>query len=532
MAVRQEANLSGLEALLDSRERARQAAQSSFSGGQTYDQLEAEFREEWAIASVLVRVGNTGRAEASGVRVSSDSGGTQDSPRSRRITMGTDEAKAAGEALRSASDGTTPLTSGLGTRMSVMTGTSPPSPISPRALSDKWRASTGRHDLTPRELELLRNIMNTPVSQRPPSGARQASTISSSSSIPSIRPSGSSKTITGSATVRHIPKLSAPERSTSRVRLPSPSDSPFIIESGTFPSPNTASALAAPESQKGQKGFAGFKDFLRTMSAKSNVPSSPSARRLNFMASPSSPAFPAKSPLIPGSSPQPSIESAMQATPGLSDRQKKRTSVRNIFRSSSGDWSGLVKGETKSEPPVPPLGGRPSQPNLGLVKQISPKRRISMKQKQKQEVPLPPLDPVPADDRTIGPSQNQGRKSRIIGLGWPEIEDGLPTGSSSAASTPPRPPPIRRSTTSDKETTAAAQGYAHVKDGTEYSTWSKLPEPDVDGKQQQPRAPSAQSDDFTVVLTPENLPRMLEYVQDCEKTLGVWKTRARSLLSE
>jgi hypothetical protein len=155
-----------------------------------------------------------------------------------------------------------------------------------------------------------------------------------------------------------------------------------------------------------------------------------------------------------------------------------------------------------------------------------------MKQKQKQEVPLPPLDPVPADDRTIRPSQNQGRKSRIIGLGWPEIEDGLPTGSSSAASTPPRPPPIRRSTTSDKETTAAAQGYAHVKDGTEYSTWSKLPEPDVDGSQQQPRAPSAQSDDFTVVLTPENLPRMLEYVQDCEKTLGVWKTRARSLLSE
>jgi hypothetical protein len=307
--------------LLDCREQARQRAEASSPGGRTFDRLEQDFKEEWAIASVLVRVGNTGRADAGGgsARVSSDSAATQDSPRTRRITMANDEARAAGEALRSASDGTTHV------RVSPLTDRSAPSPspISPpRALTEKWRASTGRHDLTPRELELLRNIMNTPVSQRPSSGARQASTISSLSSIPSVRASESSKTILGSATVRHVSKSTASDRSVSRVRLPSPSDSSFIIESGSFPSPNTASALAVPKGHRGQKtGFAGFKDFLRTMSIKGNVPSSPSGRRLNFMSSsPTSPTFPVKSPLLPGSSPQPSIESALQQTPGLTDR--------------------------------------------------------------------------------------------------------------------------------------------------------------------------------------------------------------------
>jgi hypothetical protein len=153
--------------------------------------------------------------------------------------------------------------------------------------------------------------------------------------------------------------------------------------------------------------------------------------------------------------------------------------------------------------------------------------------KKKMKSPEITSAPTILDDRTIRPSQNQGRKSRIIGLGWPELEDGSTTGPSSTTSTPPRPPPIRRSTTSDKEATAAAQAYesGHVKDGTEFSTWSKLPPPEEDGQQQKPRTASAQSDEFTVVLTPENLPRMLEYVQECEKTLSVWKNRAKSLLS-
>lgn len=490
----------------------------------TFEKLNHEFRDEWAIASVLVRVGNTGRAE-SGARVSSDSA-DHSSPRTRRITMASDEAAAAGDMLRSASDGTAPISSNGVFRSS--TPANPSSPLSPpRAMADRWRASTGRHDLTPRELELLRNIMNTPVSQRPSSSARQASTISSSSSS-GIRASDSSKTIMASATLRQPSKSTNSDRSVSRVRLPSPNDSPFIIPSGSFPSPNTASALANPNKPK---GFAGFKDFLRSMSVKPSFPSSPSTRRLNFLSSPTSPSFPNKSPLHPTQSPQPptpspqpSIESPIQSPPGLNDRQKKRTSVRNIFRSSSGDWSGLVNKDKIKKPESPALSRQPSQAILvrskSKSKQSSPRRELSIKTAY-EETP-PPIEPpiLPADDRTVRPGAG-GRKSRIIGLGWPELEDGLPP----STLTPPRPGPMRRSTTSDKD--AITEG--HGKEGTAYSTWSDMNENQE--QDQKVRTASAQSGDFTVVLTPENLPRMLEYVQDCEKTLGRWRKRAEGFLA-
>ena len=440
--------------------------------------------------------------------------------------MASDEAAAAGDMLRSASDGTAPISSSGAFRSSTPANAS--SPMSPpRAMAERWRASTGRHDLTPRELELLRNIINTPVSQRPSSSARQASTISSSSSH-GFRAYDSSKTIVAAATLRQPSKSTNSDRSVSHVRLPSPNDSPFIIPSGSFPSPNTASALANPNKPK---GFAGFKDFLRSMSVKPSFPSSPSTRRLNFLGSPTSPSFPMKSPLQPAPgpqpptpSPQPSIESPVQSPPGLNDRQKKRTSVRNIFRSSSGDWSGLInRDKDKKSDSEPPLSRQPSQPILmrskSKTKQSSPRRKLSIKTAYKD--PPPPIEStsLPVDDRTVRPSQMGGRKSRIIGLGWPELEDGLPP----STLTPPRPGPMRRSTTSDKE--AISEG--HKKEETAYSTWSDL----YEGQEQKVRTASAQSDDFTVVLTPENLPRMLEYVQDCEKTLGRWRKRAEVFLA-
>jgi hypothetical protein len=94
---------------------------------------------------------------------------------------------------------------------------------------------------------------------------------------------------------------------------------------------------------------------------------------------------------------------------------------------------------------------------------------------------------------------------------------------------------MRRSTTSDKDTVnPAAPG--HLKEGTAYSTWSDLPDHsqgnvgEEQEREQKVRAASAQSDEITVVLTPENLPRMLEYVQECEKTLGRWRRRAEEFL--
>jgi hypothetical protein len=144
---------------------------------------------------------------------------------------------------------------------------------------------------------------------------------------------------------------------------------------------------------------------------------------------------------------------------------------------------------------------------------------LSIKTAYKEPAPAIESPILPVDDRTVPPRQMGGRKSRIIGLGWPELEDGLPP----STLTPPRPGPMRRSTTSDKE--AIAEG--HKKEETAYSTWSDLHE----GQEQKVRTASAQSDDFTVVLTPENLPRMLEYVQDCEKTLGRWRKRAEVFLA-
>jgi len=512
---------SGLEALLDERDQARLNVEASGSEASvtTFERLNDDFKDEWAIASVLVRVGNTGRAE-SAARVSSDSA-DHSSPRTRRITMASDEAAAAGDILRSASDGTPPIS----TSARLSTPADPSSPMSPpRGLSDRWRASTGRHDLTPRELELLRNIMNTPVSQRPTSSARQASTMSSASSL-GFRASDSSKTIIAAATIRHASKSTSSDRSVSRVKLPSPSDSPFIIPAGSFPSPNTASALANPNKPK---GFAGFKDFLRSMSVKPSFPSSPSVRRLNFLTSPTSPKFPGQSPLPAVPSPLPSVESPVQSPSGLTDRQKKRTSVRNIFRSSSGDWSGLVnKDKEKNTESTPPLSRQPSQPVLtrskSKSKQSSPMRRISLRTAQTE--PSTPAESPRGlvDDKTVRPSQMQNRKSRIIGLGWPELDDGLPP----STLTPPRPGPMRRSTTSDKEAVGAPTANRHEKEQTAYSTWSDLHE----GQEQKVRTASAQSDDFTVVLTPENLPRMLEYVQDCEKTLGRWRKRAEVFLA-
>jgi hypothetical protein len=185
-----------------------------------------------------------------------------------------------------------------------------------------------------------------------------------------------------------------------------------------------------------------------------------------------------------------------------------------------------IKIKPINQPDTPDLARQPSQPNLTRSKsksrQSSPRRKVSLKKAQRDPpTPLESPVPLPVDDRTVRPSQMQSRKSRIIGLGWPELEDGLPP---STSSTPPRPGPMRRSTTSDKEATTG-----HVKEGTAYSTWSDLAT-ETEGQEQKVRTASAQSDDFTVVLTPENLPRMLEYVQDCEKTLGRWRQRAEVFL--
>lgn len=495
-----------------------------------FEQLEREYHQWWEMAIVLIEVGNTGATTGSN-RASSDTADRRTSPRTRRITMASDEAKVAGELLRSASDNT-PAT-GLSNTLHKGSlpdpsdlATTPFSP--PRATPEQWRASTGRQDLSKRQLEVLRTMLSTPVSDRPGLSERQEPERSSATAnLPT-------RTVHATATMRQISQSTASDRSTSGVTCPSPSNSTYIVPSGSFPSPATASALANPK-RGSRAGLAGLKEFLRTLKTRPEPEHATVERRGSSPLSPSrSPRSPAARTRYPQTATAArfgdiSIDSAdiPVSQPILINKQHKRPSIRNIFRPSSGNWSDLVRNDKRQESGSSTssigLPRLPSRSNLRSTKSPPPLppllgRRISVKREEgsgnnTQTPPLP--SPLPMDENTV----RQGRKSRIIGLGWPEMEDSLP---SSSASTPPRPGPVRRSTTSDREGYTNEYTTGHDQRPTEgEGTWSGLPLLD----QADPVG------EITVALTPENLPVLLDYLRTCERMLGEWKVRSKEIIS-
>ena len=484
------------------------------------------------MAIVLIEVGNTGGPTGSN-RTSSDTVDRRTSPRNRRITLASDEAKLAGEYLRSASDGlpsTTTESSGT-LRKGSMPDPSDPSSLAfspPRATPEQWRASTGRQDLSKRQLEVLRTMLSTPVEDRP-----------GFSDSPSPGPSRPTKTVVATATMRQLSRSTASDRSASGVTCPSPSNSTYIVPSGSFPSPATASALANPKRQS-RAGLAGLKEFLRTLKTKPDMPSSPSDRRVSSFSPPRSPKAQSRYPQKATTSrfgdisrERDSPDLPPQASqPSLISKQHKRPSIRNIFRTSSGNWSDLVKNDKRQESGSSTssigLPRLPSRSNLKSTKSPLLGRKISTNRKNRQtedaQDSVPPLPTsTPTDENTV----RAGRKSRIIGLGWPEMEDSLP---SSSASTPPRPGPVRRSTTSDKEAYGLETdtgGHSTIKTTatttTMEGTWSGLPP--LSTLDDRPGAT-----ELTVALTPENLPVLLDYLRTCERMLGEWKVRVKELL--
>lgn len=474
---------------------------------------------------MLIEVGNTGGPTGSN-RTSSDTVDRRTSPRNRRITLASDEAKLAGEYLRSASDGL-PSTDPSGTlRKGSMPDPSDPSLLAfspPRATPEQWRASTGRQDLSKRQLEVLRTMLSTPVEDRP-----------GFSDSPSPGPSRPTKTVVATATMRQLSRSTASDRSASGVTCPSPSNSTYIVASGSFPSPATASALANPKRQS-RAGLAGLKEFLRTLKTKPDMPGSPSDRRVSSFSPPRSPKAQTRYPQTATASrfgdisKDPAEIPPQTSQPSLISKQHKRPSIRNIFRMSSGNWSDLVKNDKRQESgSSTPSIGLPrlsSRSNLKSTKSPLLGRRTSTHRKNQQaegtQDSVPPL-PTPTDENTV----RAGRKSRIIGLGWPEMEDSLP---SSSASTPPRPGPVRRSTTSDKDgygLDIGIGGQSTIKTTTTTmteGTWSGLPP--LSTLDDRPGAT-----ELTVALTPENLPVLLDYLRTCERMLGEWKVRAKELL--
>ena len=513
-----------LRSLLESRAEAQLQAVNSPDRSQyaVCEKLEREYNQWWEMAIVLIEVGNTGGPTGSN-RTSSDTVERRTSPRSRRITLASDEAKLAGDYLRSASDGLpTTATESSGTlRKGSMPYPSDPSSLGfspPRATPEQWRASTGRQDLSKRQLEVLRTMLSTPVEDRP-----------GLSESPSPGPNRPTKTAVTNATMRQLSRSTASDRSASGVTCPSPSNSTYILAaSDSFPSPATASALANPKRQS-RAGLAGLKEFLRTLKPRPDIPSSPSDRRVSSFSPPRSPKERSRFPQTATAARFSDISADSDAIPSapsqpsLISKQHKRPSIRNIFRTSSGNWSDLVKndkrqesGQSTSSIALPRL---PSRSNLKSTRSPLLGRKASTNRKQQSSTGfgenVPPL-PIPTDENTV----RAGRKSRIIGLGWPEMEDSLP---SSSASTPPRPGPVRRSTTSDKDGYATGTGGAggHNKlASTVEGTWSGLP----------PMENGPEMAELTVALTPENLPVLLDYLRTCERMLGEWKVRARGLL--
>ncbi|WVF70510.1 hypothetical protein IAT40_005300 [Kwoniella sp. CBS 6097] len=440
-----------------------------------FTSLESEFEQWLEMAVVLIEVGSTGAEVSTQPSFSSP-------PRSRRVTLASDEAKKASAAMMKA----TSAPGGPGSaivppvQLAGWRKTSLPDPEDaslemshgpPRAdHPDQWRASTGRQDLSKRQLEVLRTMLRTPVTTtpgRPGLPPRAASTLSASSTTSSflnVSPDRLSAAQTqGRAATR------SRSRTPESISFPSPGDSAHVNPSASFPSPLSAARFAQPSSAPGKTlkdrraskaGLAGLKEFLRSLK-KDKPPSSSSVggaanqggggglspirirTRFGMKASTSPPASPT-SPLSPAFSrlgdgvfyptqrstfsalgsnqPPPSApilshnQYQSQARSPIHDRSQqlpmqtqgpfqsrsrsnrsatlagadpasasssprlgtehKRPSIRNIFRTSSGNWSELVK---DSSAPGSPANEHKSNntgsPGLsGLTKKLSAHR--------------------------------------------------------------------------------------------------------------------------------------------------------------
>ena len=368
----------------------------NFATRQSFDALENEFAQWWEMATVLIEVGSTGTQSSNQSILEAEMSPT----RSRRITLASDEAKQAGETLLQIGNNTNFEAFNIdnGPRKTSMPDPETVGAVAQLAHSEQWRASTGRQDLSKRQLEVLRTMLRTPV-PRPTIAPRISNAVSASSSMGSA-----TRQQHLTATMRRLPASSPSMSGTPKSRIsedvsfPSPSDSDYMMESPSFPSPQTASSLAQPSRPplKGRRsskaGLVGLKDFLKSLKRDSPSPgrTSPTKSRFsrNTSATPSrkESASPRTSPATssmpndeydPGRFPTSRTSLSISAsgefvsvsnpigkpTPPLRcipspDKGQKRPSIRNIFRTSSGNWSELVRGGPT--PPLPPNNAYPS----------------------------------------------------------------------------------------------------------------------------------------------------------------------------
>jgi hypothetical protein len=464
------------------------------------------------MATVLIEVGSTGQGETT----------TPSSPRSRRVTLAHDEAKLASHAmsLRKLSSSTPRKASLPDPEDSAHSlGLGPP-----RGSPEQWRASTGRQDLSKRQLEVLRTMLRTPVSggHRPMMGSRQPSTLSMTSSASQ---SNEGTPISG-------------------IRFPSPPASTYIVPSGSFPTPGTADGLAKGRSKA---GLAGLKDFLKSLKGTptpTKAQRGPRPPRLprNPHPTPSSPTtsafeeifYPTNrttfSALGPTSIQSHSKQSApLRRIPSPEKNGSQRPSLRNIFRSSSGNWSDLVRGNTTPPPPLP------TSITSNAIQQVT----------------------VKSDKAGLPITTRKRDSNQNTAFIMPE---------KSVKSPPPRPPPLKLHSAGQENMSLVAEGEGTVRParksrilglGTPISPISPVPTVRWEGGQQYPytnetsghrsrwslsytggiqESPSQSStctkmdeDELVVALTPENLPVLLDYLKQCEGKLREWASEIEAL---
>ena len=452
---------------------------------------------------------------------------------------------------------------------------------------EHWRASTGRQDITNRRRQVLNTIIS-PVVPRPgmTRGSSTLSVTSTSSALSGQRSAGTRTPV---------------DRSVSGVTFPSPPDSNYVVASASFPSPQTASTLAQPHPiikprNKNKKGLAGVMTFLRTLKGSSSSGSRrPPPLRINPTApSPyllGSPPVSPSTPFTPSSETNsyPTSRSSFSAmAPSLTSpplkrvpspqKQGKRPSIRNMFRSTSGNWSDLVKsGSTPTTDSVPPLPGRrsiesgserediPGMPRRGILRQSSsqlvrpsktptnasfnlpnkgwksPKRKSKIPDQynyadQEQGVLSKNMS------RQYGSSANDGevdrtvrptRKSRILGLGMPNS----PSTSSFPRSAPgPPSQQISSGTRSVSNTsgTSAASGFSDSSNATGFTGLSSSSSAmrGSSGLTMESASGVEMEKGRTLQIAPEHLPALLEYLVQCEEQLGEWKARAQGIFGE
>lgn len=282
------------------------------------------------MATVLIEVGNTGQGmSGSAASIAPAPPSPSGSKRNRRITLASEEAKAASSMMRRTKTDFVPLSPSFisaSSRIPEKPETrkaSLPDPADmtfgipasssggpPRASPDLWHGSTGRHELSKRQLEVLRTMLQTPVSEVGSSGGGATRPdvsrgLSGSSAV--------SSTVTGHSGTRQaqgrasrqsisrisregLPHSASPLTATSAIRqkgpesFPSPGESTYVTPSDSMPSPMTASLLAgahpglegrltldqqrqASKMRKGSKvGLAGLREFLKGLKGRDSRP--------------------------------------------------------------------------------------------------------------------------------------------------------------------------------------------------------------------------------------------------------------------